>query len=352
VEEILIEEGGAVASRVLVEAGVVDSPDVARLLLPERPARRRVAFVTQPGAAAVAGALADRVAAAGLDTAVHEIPDREEGKSLAAAEACYLWLNSRGMARSDTVVGVGGGTVIDLAGFVAATYMRGLEAVLVPTTLLAAVDAAIGGKTGVNVGGKNLVGAFKHPAVVLVDPAVLASLPDHLVVEGAAEALKTGFIGDPALVELYERHGLEAPMSAVVTRSIAVKAALVSADFKESGARTHLNYGHTIGHAVEAATGIPHGHAVAIGMAAAAAVAERESGFGERARHDRIIESLGLPVRAPAVSSAAVLDLVALDKKRDENGLRMVLLEAIGRPVVRHAGRATVASALASVGID
>jgi 3-dehydroquinate synthetase len=352
VEEKIILEAGVPVSRVRIEAGILDSERAPSLLLPERPGRAGVAFVTHAGAVERAATLARAVAATGLRTAVHVIEDREAGKTIASAEAAYLWLNDIGVTRGDTIVGVGGGTVTDLAGFVAATYLRGLEVVLVPTTLLGAVDAAIGGKTGVNVGGKNIVGAFRHPAVVLVDPAVLEGLPKPLLVEGAAEAVKAGLIGDPVLVALYEREGLSAPIAQVVSRAVDVKARIVSGDFTEQGERMHLNYGHTVGHAVETAAGIPHGHAVAVGMVVAGAISESHAGFAERARQDRLIESLGLPIRITGVRPGDVMRLVDLDKKRDDRGIRMVLLEAIGRPVVAPVERATVEAALTVVGID
>lgn len=256
------------------------------------------------------------------------------------------------MGRGDTVLGVGGGALTDVAGFVAATYLRGVEAVFVPTTLLAAVDAAIGGKTAVNVDGKNLVGVFQHPARVVIDLDVLAALPDPLVREGSAEALKAGYIGDPGLVALYERDGLSATLDEVVNRAVAVKVDVVSADFTEQGRRAVLNYGHTVGHAIEAAAGIPHGEAVAIGMAAAAWLSEHVAGFDGAAEQRALIASLGLPVTAPPLDIERVEALMAMDKKRDDTGLRFVVLEAVGRPAVVHVDPTTVRAALTSIGLE
>ncbi len=174
---------------------------------------------------------------AGLAAELRVLPDGEAAKTLAVAEGVYEWLAGLGLTRADTVLGVGGGSLTDLAGFVAATFLRGVEAVYVPTTLVGAVDAAIGGKTGVNLGAKNLVGAFQHPARVVIDADLLDALPLGLRRDGAAEALKAGLIGDPDLVGLYERDGLEADPAEVVRRAVAVKAAVVGRDFREEGER-------------------------------------------------------------------------------------------------------------------
>jgi 3-dehydroquinate synthase len=279
------------------------------------------------------------------------VPDGDAAKSLAVIEDLYRWMLELGLNRSDTLVGLGGGALTDAAGFAAATYLRGVEAIYVPTTVLGAVDAAIGGKTGVNLDGKNLVGAFRHPARVVIDVDVLDRLPDEVKRGGLAEALKAGLIGDPALVGLLEAHGPAADLAEVVRRAVAVKAAVVGRDFTEQGERAHLNYGHTIGHAVEVAAGLGHGEAVAIGMVAAGRAAAVEVGFTDEARQTAAIAGLGLPVGAPGLGRDEVLALVGRDKKRDAAGLRMVLLEAIGSPLVRHVGSATVGAALDAIDI-
>ncbi len=347
-DPILITAAGKTLSEIVVVDGALDS---AETILPPSSQRQHVAVLTQPGSAPYGNRVAQTLQNAGLTVAVRLVPDRDASKTLQVAEECLLWLNELAFTRQDTVIGVGGGAVTDLAGFVAAVYLRGVEAVQVPTTLLAAVDAAVGGKTGVNVGGKNLAGVFRHPSRVVVDLSVLASLPVALLREGAAEALKTGLIADPALVALYERHGLEAPLGEVVRRALSVKAAVVSEDFTEAGVRAILNYGHTVGHAVETATGIPHGHAVAIGMVAAGTVAAEMVGFDAQDRQRAVIEQLGLPVSAPPVDGTEVRRLMALDKKRDAGGLRMVLLERIGVAVIRPVTAASVDPALAAIGI-
>ncbi len=340
-----IPVGDAPSCEIVVGHGVAGG-DVAGAVLPQR-AARRIAVLAQPGSRSVAEEIA-----ASLDAPVRILPDRDEAKRLAVVEECYLWLNELGFTRSDLIVAVGGGALTDVAGFVAATYLRGVPVVLVPTTLLAAVDAAIGGKTGVNVGGKNLAGVFRHPARVVIDTGVVGALPVELLREGAAEALKAGLIADERLVALYERDGLDADVAEIITRAVAVKADIVAADFTESGRRAFLNYGHTIGHAVEVAAGISHGAAVAIGMVAAGAVSARRLGFDEAARQHAVIARLGLPTAAPPLDAAEVHRLVALDKKRNAEGLRMTLLHDIGSPVVLPVDAGDVAVAFEAIGID
>jgi 3-dehydroquinate synthase len=229
--------------------------------------------------------------------------------------------------------------------------LRGIEVVHIPTTLLGAVDAAIGGKTGVNLRGKNLVGAFHHPSRVVVDLTVLESLPLPLKQEGLVEALKAGLIADPELVSLIETAGLDCELSEVVPRAVAVKVRVVEEDFKETGIRAILNYGHTIGHAVEIAGNLPHGHAVALGMAAAGRIAEEVVGFGGLARQNDALTGLGLPLQSPGIARATVLEILARDKKRDASGIRMVLLPVIGRAVVRTVSGPTIDTGLAGIGI-
>ncbi|NNF09394.1 MAG: 3-dehydroquinate synthase [Acidimicrobiia bacterium] len=313
-----------------------------RDVLPARPDRAAVAILTQPGAAHIARMVQGAI---GVRSEILEVPDGEPAKSLPEAERVYTELNRLGLTRHDTVVCVGGGTVTDLGGFVAATYLRGVEAVYVPTTVLGAVDAATGGKTGVNVGGKNLVGVFAEPTRVVIDIGVLEELPEDVRREGLAEALKAGLIADPALVELLEHDGLGADLEPIVRRAVAVKVDVVSGDFRESGRRAILNYGHTIGHAVEVAAGLGHGSAIAVGMVAAGVVSELLVGFPDAARQHHLIEHLGLPTTA-TFDRARVRDLIGLDKKRDTTGARMVLLERIGTPVVRPVGEAELEQAL------
>jgi len=314
-------------------------------------ARAAAAVVTQPATESLGRGLARSMEEAGLRTAVRVLPDGEEAKDLGVIAGLYQWMADNGLTRADTVVAVGGGALTDAAGFAAATYLRGIEAVFVPTTLLAAVDAAIGGKTGVNLRAKNLVGVFRHPARVVIDIDVLDRLPAGLRRQGAAEALKAGLVGDEALVSMLESDGLDADLEEIVNRAVAVKILIVDRDFEERGERAHLNYGHTVGHAVEVMGHMGHGDAVAIGMVAAGRASALEMGFTGEQRQRDAITGLGLPVAAPGLDRAAVLSLLYQDKKRDAGGVRMVLLEAIGRPVVSHVGSATVGAALTAVDI-
>lgn len=332
------------SSEILVGRGLPDTP------LPERSDRRQAAILFQAAADPVVAALTHRIDPS-VEIVVIELPDRDAAKTLSALEDVYKRLADHHIGRLDTIIGVGGGAATDVAGFVAATWMRGVESVLVPTTLLAAVDAAIGGKTAVNVGGKNLVGVFWHPTQVNVDLDVLDDGPSWLRVEGTAEILKAGYLGAPEILAAYKHHGIDAPLDVVVPAAIGVKAAIVDEDFREKGPRALLNLGHTIGHAVEFAAGIPHGHAVAIGLVAAGAVSERRLGFEGRQDLVALVAALGLPVVAPKVDPGQVLSLVSLDKKHDGAGLRMVLLAEVGRAEIHHVTTEDVAHGLAAVGL-
>ena len=348
-ESILITEGDGPVSEVTIGRGTLASLAAE---LPEREGRSRVAILTQAAIAGIARSVAASLEAAGVATLTIRLPDGERAKTLSVVEDVAGDLNAFGMHRADTVVGIGGGAVTDLAGFVAATYLRGIECVVAPTTLLGAVDAALGGKTGVNVGGKNLVGVFNHPARVIIDLDILDELPDDLLRQGTAEALKTGLVGDPDLVALYRSDGIAASLDEVVPRAVRVKAGIVSRDFREDGVRAFLNYGHTIGHGVEIAGNMSHGDAVAIGMVAAGVVGERTVGFDGAEDQRALIASLGLPTSAPGLDPETVTRLMDLDKKRDADGLRFVVLERIGAPTVVHPDAATVRAALHAIGID
>lgn len=330
---------------------VLIGPSPPHPLLPPAAGRRAAAVLTQPGARAVADDVEEALRGQGAEViASVTLPDRDAAKTVRTAEAVYERLAEANLGRDDVIVGVGGGAVTDVAGFVAATWLRGVECVLVPTTLLAAVDAAIGGKTGVNVAGKNLVGAFWRPSRVAVGLRILEELPEELLREGAAEAIKAGFIADPRLVDLYDRYGLRAPLGEVVRRAAAVKTEVVAGDFREAGRRAILNFGHTIGHGVEAACGIPHGLAVAVGMTAAAEVSDRRYGFDSMLVREPL-RMLGLPTLSPPADRQRVLTLISRDKKRTAQGLRMVLLRGIGDPVVEPVEPEEIDYALAAVGI-
>ena len=348
VESIVISDRGEAVSEIAIGSGT--ARDVEALLGDAR--YRRAAVFAQEAVLPVVDGVVAALRSTGAHVGVMTLPDREAAKSIAVAESCYRWLNDLGLTRHDLIVGVGGGALTDVAGFVAATYLRGLPAILVPTTLLGAVDAAIGGKTAVNVDGKNLAGVFKHPDRVIVDVDVLAALPIEILREGHAEAVKAGFIADPSLIDLYEAHGAEVPILETVTKAVAVKSAVVSDDFTEAAGRAVLNYGHTVGHAVETVARISHGEAVSIGMVAAGAASAHVCGFGGEARQKAVLETIGLPVRAPALDGETIRTVMNLDKKRTDAGLRMVLLEDFGRPVVVPVDAATVDAALAAIGLE
>lgn len=285
----------------------------------------------------------------GLRVAWHVVPAGETSKSLETAASIYDWLVSERAERGEAIVALGGGMVCDLAGFVAATFVRGLPLVHVPTSLLAMVDAAIGGKVAVNQKeAKNLIGAFYQPRLVLADVSTLQSLPPRELTAGWAEVIKHALIMDEELLRLLEEKAdailsLEpAVTTEVISRSIALKAAVVSEDEREeTGRRTILNYGHTIGHGLEAAaeyTDMLHGEAVAVGMAGAARIARRLGLLPPEVaeRQDALIARFGLPLRASGVDPAKVLAATALDKKVKGGAIGWVLLEGIGRPVIRH----------------
>lgn len=287
--------------------------------------------------------------AAGFEAEAFALTPGEPSKSLDTAALVYDWLIAQRAERRDVIVALGGGVVGDLAGYVAATFLRGLAFVQVPTSLLAMVDAAIGGKVAVNHReGKNLIGAFYQPRLVLVDVALLSTLPQRELREGWSEAIKHALILDLDLLERLEGEADRVlrldpeVVTPIVGRSIALKAMVVSQDPREeTGRRTILNYGHTIGHALEAATAygqLLHGEAVAIGMMGAAEISRRmgllASAVVERQR--AILRRFGLPLRSPpGVDPDRVLAALALDKKVSGKAVRWVLLEDVGRTVLR-----------------
>ncbi len=330
---------------------VVVDRGLPRTVLPRRPERSRVAILAQPASAELALEIARALAKDGISPEVIEVPDRDEAKTLAVATAIYENLARFGLSREDTVVGVGGGAVTDLAGFIAGTWLRGVEAVYVPTTLLGAIDASIGGKTGVNLAGKNLIGVFWHPARVLIDLDVMESLSPTLLREGLSEAIKAGLVGDEALFALLERRGLEAPIEEVISRAIAVKATIVNEDERERGSRAFLNFGHTLGHAIEFASALSHGEAVALGMSAAVAVSEAKVGFAHGGRVRNALLRIGLPVTVEGLDRARVRDLLEHDKKRDRSGLRMALLEDLALPALVPVTEADIDLGLAAIGL-
>ena len=302
-----------------------------------------VLIVHQPVLAELAEGVRARLNGAGLDAHRVEVPDAEEGKSLAVAGFCWEVCGQIGLGRGDVVVSLGGGAATDLAGFVAATWMRGVRVVHVPTTLLAMVDAAVGGKTGINTGaGKNLVGAFHEPSAVLVDLALLDTLPAAEITAGSAEIVKTGFIADPTILELIETDPAAAldpagpVLAELVRRSIAVKARVVAADLRESHLREILNYGHTMGHAIERREHYRwrHGSAVSVGLVYAAELARLAGRLDDATadRHRAVLDSLGLPTSYPGGDFEELLETMRGDKKARAGTLRFVVLDGLAEP--------------------
>jgi 3-dehydroquinate synthase len=307
------------------------------------PAVRRVLVVHPKALRATGDAVREDLAASGLEAFVAEVPDGEEAKS--AQVAAFIWgvLGQADFTRSDAIVGVGGGAVTDLAGFVAATWLRGVRVVQVPTTLLAMVDAAVGGKTGINTAeGKNLVGSFHPPAGVLCDLSTLETLPRNDFVAGLAEVVKCGFIADPVILDLIEADPQGATQwdgaatRELVERSIAVKADVVGKDLRESGLREILNYGHTFGHAVELVERYSwrHGAAVSIGMVYVAELARLAGRLDESVaeRHRAVLQSLGLPTSYRQDRWEQLLGAMRRDKKTRGDLLRFVVLSDIAKP--------------------
>jgi len=313
---------------------------------------RRVAVVHAAPLRATGEAVREHLLAAGYEAIALEVPDAESAKTAEVAAFCWQVLGKQGFTRSDAVVGVGGGAVTDLAGFVAATWLRGVRVVQVPTTLLAMVDAAVGGKTGINTSeGKNLVGAFHSPAGVLCDLATLRALPRTEYVAGLAEVLKCGFVADPVILDLVEADPAAAtdpsgPVAAeLVERAVRVKAAVVSADRTETGhdavggiGREVLNYGHTFGHAVENLERYRwrHGAAVSVGMVFVAELAAVTGHLdaATAARHGDVLRSVGLPTTYRAGVWPQLVEVMRRDKKTRGDRLRFVVLDGLAKPAI------------------
>jgi 3-dehydroquinate synthase len=335
-----IRVGGDQPYEVVVGTGVLS-------VLPELAGKRAetVAVIHDERLAGLAGDAVRALEAAGYRVAVTGVPSGEAAKDVAVLARLWSWLADAKVTRTDCVVGIGGGAVTDLAGFAAATWLRGVPVVQVPTTLLGMVDAAVGGKTAIDIAaGKNLVGAFHPPAGVLADLATLETLGRRDYVAGLAEVIKAGFIADGEILRLVaeDPQGAARPGGAhtreLVERAIAVKARVVSADLRESGQREMLNYGHTLGHAIEKLEryAFRHGDAVAIGMVFAAEVARLAGRLTGQdvAMHVELLTSVGLPVTYRADAWPELRPTMALDKKARGARLRMVVLDGVGNPVI------------------
>jgi 3-dehydroquinate synthase len=335
-----IPVGGERPYEVVVGAGVLG--ELADLVGKEA---STVVVIHSAGVGHIARPACHALADAGYRVHAEEVPDGEAAKQVTVAAQLWSRLAAQRVSRSDCIVGIGGGAATDLAGFVAATWLRGIRAVLVPTTLLGMVDAAIGGKTAIDIPeGKNLVGAFHAPAGVLADLASLATVPRADYVSGLAEVIKAGFISDPVILDLVEddpegatvphgRHARE-----LIERAVAFKAGVVAADFREAGLRETLNYGHTLGHAIERVEEyrFRHGDAVAIGMVYVAELSRLAGRLDGRtaARHRSVLTSVGLPTAYRPGTWPELRPAMAVDKKARGARLRFVILDGLAQPAI------------------
>ena len=308
---------------------------------------RKVLVIHPPTLQREAEALRERLLGE-REVLLAEIPDAESGKRIEVAAFCWQILGQADFTRTDAVVGFGGGAVTDVAGFVAATWLRGIAVVQVPTTVLGMVDAAVGGKTGINTSeGKNLVGAFWAPSAVLCDLDLLATLPRNEAVAGFAEVVKAGFIRYPEILEIVEADPARATdpgtdeFRRCIELAIRMKADVVGEDFREAGLREILNYGHTLGHAIEHAERYQwrHGAAVAVGMMFAAELSRLAGRLSDEAvdRHRRILTALGLPTTYRAGAWPQLLATMKRDKKTRGDMLRFIVLDDIAKPTVLQA---------------
>lgn len=313
---------------------------------------QRVAIIHPQTLVATAESMRDDLSDTGFDVTLIEVPDAEDAKTAEVAAFCWTVLGTAGFTRSDAIVGLGGGATTDLAGFVAATWLRGVSVIHVPTTLLGMVDAAVGGKTGINTdAGKNLVGSFWSPSGVVCDLTALETLPRNDLLAGMAEVVKVGFVRDASILDDVRRDPAAATdpegvlLADLIRRAVQVKADAVGGDFRETSAtsgdgsigREVLNYGHTFGHAVERRERYRwrHGAAVAVGMMYVAELA----GLGGRLSetevdlHREVLEALGLPTTYPGGHWEELAAAMAIDKKARGSVLRFVVLNGVGNPV-------------------
>ena len=285
----------------------------------------------------------------GIASHMYIVPPGESSKTLETVQQIYSWLAGRKAERRHLIVAVGGGVIGDMAGFVAATYLRGMPFVQVPTTLLAMMDASIGGKVAVDLPqGKNLVGAFYQPKFVLSDVETLVSLPERELNSGWAEAIKHGLILDQDLLGIFENRVNEVRSldrdiaTEIIRKSVAIKANVVSRDERETlGIRILLNYGHTIGHAIESSTGYTkylHGEAVSIGMMAAAKIGQFVGVLREEEviRQENVLKAYGLPVRAQGLDAKEIIEATTSDKKTSDGIVNWVLLKGLGNAVTNN----------------
>jgi 3-dehydroquinate synthase len=306
---------------------------------------RRLVLMFDPAVAGPVPAVVDSLRKDGFEVHPLALPSGEAAKSVEVVAAAWGRLAEANFTRTDLIVGLGGGVTTDLAGFTAATWLRGVPVIHLPTTLLGMVDAAIGGKTGINLEeGKNLVGAFHHPKAVLCDPALLKTLPETQMASGMAEVIKAGLVADPGILDVVwsgprETLNPDGPLlTEVIRRAVAVKAEVVADDPLESGRRAILNYGHTFGHAIEQVEAFQwrHGEAVAVGLVFAAEVAAR-AGLMEPSLlglHRELLAAVGLPISYRPGRWERLWAAMGRDKKNQGATRRMVLLEDVAKPVI------------------
>ena len=355
---VTVDAGSAAPYEVRVEPSLDLAAAVSAALPPGTAAILTDSSVGPLHADAVSGALAE----AGWEIPeVVTVPAGEPSKSLAVYEVVLRRLAASGLPRDGTLFALGGGVIGDLGGFVASSYMRGINLVQLPTSLLAMVDSSVGGKVGLDLPeGKNLVGAFLQPRLVAANLDWLVTLPDREVSQGLAEVVKMGILSGGSFFEDLGKHLAAArerdagALQALILDSVRYKAAVVAEDEKEAGLRAVLNYGHTVAHGLEAAAGydLPHGEAVAVGMLAAARLSHEKLGPDLVEVHRDLLRAAGLPLSAPAADVEAVLDAMGRDKKRrssdGEGRYPFVLLQGIGRPV--HGVGVTAAEARSAIG--
>jgi 3-dehydroquinate synthase len=333
--DAIIIQAGSHRYEALVGSHLLDR---AGPLLAQKLGGRDCAIVSDDNVAALfAQPVADSLTGAGFRPTLITVPASEESKSLGQAETICQWMSEAGLDRSSFVIALGGGMVGDLAGFAAAIYHRGIACVQMPTTLLAQVDSSIGGKTAVNtVAGKNLIGAWHHPALVIADVNTLDALPPREWKQGFAEIIKHAIIRDAEMFEALQ-HFDRKDLVALVRRNIEIKARIVAADDREvSGERALLNFGHTIGHAIERAgeyRAFLHGEAVSLGIAVACEISVRKAGLSgtERERILTTLRTFDLPTRLPAkFPREKILEAIRFDKKFEHQAVRFVVTPAIG----------------------
>jgi len=342
---------GARSYSIVVESGLIDN--ICKYV----PANGRKALVTTPIINELYG---DKIAEALEDYMLILVPDGEKAKQWSIVEELLGKLLEAGLDRKSTIIALGGGTVGDLAGFAASIYMRGIDVIQIPTTLLAMVDSSIGGKTAVNhPKGKNLVGSFHQPSQVLIDPVLLETLPECEIRSGLAEVIKYGVISDTRLFELLESKGLDElsleNMEEIIALCATTKADYVERDEEDrEGIRAALNYGHTVGHAIETISKniVNHGEGVAIGMIAAAWISKQNELLSEQdyQRIRNLVEKYGLPSKTPSEDHSEIIEIMHRDKKAEEGKIRFVLPTGIGEaPILGYVGDETVKRVLEEI---